>query len=288
MRALQPMSSWLQTTNRKPVAKPTLVVRHLNSGFFSCCSVLLDRIIAYFNRYKKLPTDLNTVDMFEWYKPPSRELESIKGNYFLETTSSIAYREYVHYEQFYQYQQYKSLKFKILKPFIDKYFRPSVEVQGLIRILEHKYELDYPNICVLFYRGNDKITETPAAPYQDYINRARAIEVINPNVKFLVQSDETDFIEAMMIEFGEKAFFFKDETRHIRKSINTVDKTHTNEENFFYSKYYLAITIVMSKAKYVICGSGNCSIWICLYRGNANWVQQFLKTEWIQRPWSPS
>jgi hypothetical protein len=52
---------------------------------------------------------------------------------------------------------------------------------------------------------------------------------------------------------------------------------HTNA---VFSKYYLAITIIMSKCKYVICGSGNCSIWIMLYRGNNKNVCQYLDGTW--------
>ncbi len=37
----------------------------------------------------------------------------------------------------------------------------------------------------------------------------------------------------------------------------------------------------MSKSKYVICGSGNCSIWIMLYRGNNKNCVQYLNGEWI-------
>jgi hypothetical protein len=34
----------------------------------------------------------------------------------------------------------------------------------------------------------------------------------------------------------------------------------------------------MSKCKYVVCGSsGNCSIWITFYRGNADNVYQYLE-----------
>ena len=37
----------------------------------------------------------------------------------------------------------------------------------------------------------------------------------------------------------------------------------------------------MSKCKYIICGSGNCSIWIMFYRENANNVFQNLNGEWL-------
>jgi hypothetical protein len=145
--------------------------------------------------------------------------------------------------------------------------------------MEKKYGLDdYGKICVLFFRGNDKVTETPVAPYSDYIVRAKRIMSEDPSIRFLVQSDEQEFIDTMLGEFPD-SIYFKDETRRISRSITTVDKTNT--DNFLFSKKYLAITYIMSKAKHIIFGSGNCSIWILLYRGNATGVQQFLKTEWV-------
>ena len=54
-----------------------------------------------------------------------------------------------------------------------------------------------------------------------------------------------------------------------------------NQNNEF-SKYYLAITMIMSECKYVVCGSsGNCSIWIMFYRGNADNVYQFLEDKFV-------
>ena len=52
------------------------------------------------------------------------------------------------------------------------------------------------------------------------------------------------------------------------------------KQNNIYSKYYLAITIIMAKCKYIVCGSGNCSIWIMFYRGNNNNVCQYNNGKW--------
>ena len=35
--------------------------------------------------------------------------------------------------------------------------------------MEKKYNINYNNICVLFYRGNDKITETLLCNYNEYL-----------------------------------------------------------------------------------------------------------------------
>lgn len=275
------MSSWLQTST--PIPKSTtLFIKH-DAGFFSCCSIRLDRIIQYFNRYKRLPLLIDTSQSYTWYKPETMDpKEDITPIYFNTSTDTIKYTRRINYEHYYQYLNFKTINFRALTPFIKTYFEPSEEIQRLVHDIEEKYGLDdYKNICVLFFRGNDKVTETPVAPYSDYIVRAKRLLSDNPSIRFLVQSDEQEFIDTMLGEFPD-SIYFKDETRRISRSIDTVDKSaDAKKDNFPFSKKYLAITYIMSKAKHIIFGSGNCSIWILLYRGNADGVQQFLKTEWV-------
>ena len=266
------MSSWLPPP-RKIVANPTLTIKHPSNGFFSTCSFILHYVVQYFNRHRKLPETIDTSNAFNWYRP------GIMDSYFTVDPRKITYRGPILYEHFHQYTDYMKLDYAGVKLFLQKYFTPSEEVKDLIEYFEAKYELDYQNICVLFYRGNDKATETALPNYTDYIKRARIILEERPQTRFLVQSDETEFIDTMVAELGDKVVWFKDEIRHIPKALTTVDKVC--DDAFKFSKLYLAITIVMSKCPYIICGSGNCSIWIALFRGSAKGMQQFLKGSWI-------
>ena len=78
----------------------------------------------------------------------------------------------------------------------------------------------------------------------------------------------------MTHEFPNRIFYFKDEIRTIKKSDNlSVDKIN-HASNFVYSQYFLAITIIMSKCKYVVCTRSSCSLWIALFRGNSENVYQ--------------
>jgi len=111
------------------------------------------------------------------------------------------------------------------------------------------------------------------------LNYANQVLTKNPKILFLIQSDETQFIEYMTNHFPNNSFYFKDEIRHMNKCISTVDMIMSSK-NYEFSKKYLAITIIMSKCNYIICGSGNCDIWIMLYRGNNNNVIQNLTGSW--------
>ena len=163
-----------------------------------------------------------------------------------------------------------------MTPIINKYFSPADNIKNNIKFIENKYNIDnYQNICVLFYRGNDKATELIILiDYDDIVIKARSLYNNNNNIRFLIQSDEKEFINIMTQEFPNNSFYFKDEIRVINKTANlSVDKIDKNT-NLYYSQYYLAITMIMSKCKYIVCNTGNCSLWITLFRGNMDDVYQ--------------
>ena len=251
-----------------------------NAGFFSNCSVKLFAIIKFINEHKRLPIIVDSSNQFLWYK--------------INIVGDITYHYFEHYDNIpeckinypikfeweEQYTDYSKLEFNNLCPIMYKYFTISKEIKNIIINIKNKYNINYDNTCVLFYRGNDKNTETTICGYNEYINIAREIIYKNPNIKFLIQSDETEFIELFIKLFPNNSFYFKDEIRHVYKCNNTVDKLMANL-NYIFSKFYLAITVIMSKCKYVVCGSGNCSLWIILYRENCNNVYQNLNGKWI-------
>jgi hypothetical protein len=257
----------------------TLYITH-NAGFFSCCSVKLHSIVNYINIRRTFPLSVDSSAQFEWYKKSGEG--DITYKYF-EHPDNIQIEEQsnqltIPYHHSYQFIDYSRLNYERIVPLVMKYFTPSTEIYSIIRMMEEKYNLDYSNLCVLFYRGNDKVTETNLCNYNEYLTYARMIIDNNPNTKFIIQSDETEFINFMEHNFPGSIVFY-DEIRHMNKCVSSVDiKMKENIELF--SKYYLAITVIMSKCKYIVCGSGNCSIWIMFYRGNNNGVFQNLNKRW--------
>ena len=253
-----------------------------NAGFFSCCSVKLKHIVDYINTNKKLPRVVDSSQQFEWYKIDKKT--DITFDYFEHYNNleniEINKNTNIFYNELNQVIDYSRLDFTNVIPLVKKYFSPSNAINNIVNNLQQKYNLDYDNICVLFYRGNDKNRETKICSYNDYIVYANRILNKNPDIKFLVQSDETEFINLMNKSFPNKCFIFNDEIRHMNKCDNTVDVV-MKDKNYIFSKYYLGITIVMSKCKYIIFGSGNCSIWIIFYRGNNKNVYQNLDNNWI-------
>lgn len=259
-----------------------IVITH-NAGFFSCCSVRLHYIVDCINKIHQLPVNVDSSAMFRWYK--QHTTADITYVYFMHYDAmpfigNNILNTYIDYNWDHQFKDYSTLEYDKICPLIEKYFTPSEEINQIITHMENKYKLDYSNICVLFYRGNDKNRETSICGYDEYVEYARRIQQENPTVQFLIQSDETEFIELMRSLFPKCSFFFKEETRHMNRCMNTVDFV-MQETNFLYSKYYLAITKIMSKCNMIVCGSGNCSIWIMFYRGHCKNTYQNLNGKWI-------
>jgi len=257
----------------------SLSIEH-SCGFFSCCSVKLYEIIEYFNKHKTLPDTVDSSRQFRMYK--TNTSRDVTFDYFKHYTEldAIVYKNHVQYHHDDQFHDYRTIDFKNIIPFVYKYFTPSEEVSVMEQFLTTKYAIDTSSTCVLFHRGNDKNGETKICDYSEYIERAAVIIKKEPTIRFMLQSDETEFIETMLSAFPDNSFYCKDEIRHMPKCHSSVDyRMRTDIEKF--SKFYLAITVLMSKCKYVVCGSGNCSIWIAFYRGNSNNMFQNLDGVWL-------
>ena len=251
-----------------------------SSGFFSCCSVKLSQIVEFINLYKKLPDKIDSSQQFTIYKYNTDR--DITYDYFkhYDNTPNIKITLPIKYHWNDQFLNYSNLDYDKIRPLIHKYFSPSIEIENIIVNIENKYNLNYDNTCVLFYRGNDKNRETKKCSYDEYLIYAEHIRNIKSDIKFLIQSDETEFIEFMTNKFPHCSFYLKEEIRHIKKNDDTVDNG-SKYKNYEFSKKFLAITIIMSKCKYIICGSGNCDIWIMLYRGNNHNTIQNLNGTWF-------
>jgi hypothetical protein len=252
-----------------------------NAGFFSCCSVKLDNIINYVNHNNKLPDIVDSSQQFDWYKETNGDITFTYFEHYNKINVDITKLQNIDYYHNKQFEDYNKLDYAAICPYVKKYFSPSTNILNMIDYIEKKYNItNYNDICVLFYRGNDKIRETSLCTYEEIIEKANHVLKLNPNVKFLIQSDETEFIQKIIDTFPLNTFYFKDEIRHMPKNNSTVDKVFRNT-NFEFSQLYLAITIIMSKCNYIIFCSGNCSIWIMLYRENSNNMFQYLNGVWL-------
>ena len=275
-----------------------LAVAH-DAGFFSNCTVLLEAILEFARSHGRTPARLDTTGMFLWYRAASDPAGAdARAHFFLPdsltlseaivcapgTASLMRAGSRVHVQQF---SDYADINYGTTSAFVHKYFSPTPDILARARALEEKYGIDPERTCVLFHRGNDKGTEARLPDYDDYAALARAEIAENPDTRFLLQSDESEFL-AVFGAFIPGAVVFGDEIRHMPRCASTVDKVFA-ESNHEMIKNFLAITLVMARCRAVVCGSGNCAMWVALYRGHARGVRQIqacmldVVPEWILR-----
>lgn len=268
------------------------------SGLFANCAKRLQWIIDYILLYKKLPVKVHDNKGYAIYKSSNIPKESYSVAFYffnsLVKNKINKYEKSRHFKSFYkyisqkrfsmrsQYSIYKSFSFSMYQRLIQIYFKTPKIIENYKKNIETKYLIDYNNTCVLFHRGNDKITETKICSYEEQYQKALKIYNANNKIQFLIQSDETEFIEFMISKFPFNSFYFRDEILHKNKSKRIqVIRSHSDlKEKIIYSQLYFAITIIMSKCSHIICGSGNCDFWILMFRGHSRNVIQYLKGKW--------
>jgi len=253
-------------------------------GFFSFCSLLLQNLVTFFNEQQRFPRadELDFRENLTWYKPEGSEHRSVFHDFFKQPSGTfIRDGPPIQFHNDDQYKVFPTLPLADLIPIVREYYTPTDEIQMIEHMIEREFNMtDYENICCLFYRGNDKVTETSLSSYDEYITIGKQLQQENPNIRFLVQSDETEFIETMTRTF-ERTIVFNGHMRHIpRHGGCQVDKMMTPSMNYNFIKHYIAITSIMAKCKHVVTQSGNCGMWIVMMRGSADGVYQFKDGVW--------
>jgi hypothetical protein len=261
------------------------IIMTFNSGFFSTLSVRLHAIVKYYNIFKILPKNIDDTISLHRYKLLQHNGSNIGREFFNPCNIENQNKTFraINYREGFQFSNYKKIDYPSITPLINQYFSPTEEIINSTNLLQEKYTITYDNTCVLFYRGLDKKTEFILPSYDKVFTQARIILEKNPNIRFLIQSDELEFIEAALCEFPG-SIVFRDETRSatINNTTGTLEMIFRKDNNnLYYSKMFLSIMLLMSKCKWVICNTGNCSIWITLFRGNSVNVFQYVYDMYI-------
>lgn len=260
------------------------LTHHGNSGFFSNASSALHKIIQYFLNNKSLPDKLDTTNLFLMYKP--NQLENVTYDFFKHYDSiniDIPYEQYnniINSDN--QFSNYKEVNYNSFTIFIRKYFTPSDKINNIYNKLINKYKINLENCISIYFRGTDKRRETRIDSFESYYNKI--IEIINisgnKDIQILIQSDTAQFVDYMkerlinynLIIINENKSSYYGQGIHISK---------TTKENYIDMHFLLATFLIISKSKYIICSSCNCSIWMMYFRENAENIYQNLNKKWL-------
>ena len=252
-----------------------------NCGFFSCCSVRISTIIQFFSKNKCLPTQIDSSKQFSMYKID--ENVDITYNFFenyVNVNEEIIYKNKIHIDDYnFQFDNYKNVDYKSVVPFVKKYFKPSCEVLNKVNTLLLKYNIDTTNCIGLYFRGTDKVRETLIDSFDVYYNKLNEIINLNKNIQIIIQTDSAQFLDYIKNKSISNIIVITE------NSVSYTDRGIHNEkpqgENYIDIHNLFATFLIISKCKYVICSSGNCSIWIMYYREHSNNIYQNLNKVWL-------
>ena len=255
----------------------TIVFNNCDSGFFSNCNIILTNIIIYFNINKQLPKKIVTYNLFNIYK--LQQNQDIYKEVFDINPNIFTYEKEIKFnnEGFEnQFSDYKLLNLNDIQPFFQKYFNLKPIILNNVDLLINKYNIDVNNeICGIFYRGNDKVKETQKPPYSEFILKAKELLEKNDKIKFIIQTDELEFLKVFLKEFPNSIYFH--EVLPISSTTNTnISRILKNASKITHIINFISIIYIYSKLKYLITTSGNCEIFITFYRNNTNNLFQYL------------
>ena len=262
--------------------KTTLKIIH-DSGFFSCCFVKLYNIIEFYKKNNNLPVKVDSSALFNMYKYDNNKDITLD---FFEDYNNINVRvdyrknqKIINWDE--QFYNYKNVDYPAIIPFVKKYFTPSKKIKTIYNNLLVKYTIDVDNCVGLYYRGTDKSIETQLDSFESYYNKL--IEIINKNtnnnLKIIVQTDSAPFLDYMNTKnLNNTIIINENSTSYTKRGIHNEKSQY---ENYTDIQNLFATFLIISKCKYVICSSGNCSIWMMYYRENAKNVYQNLNKKWL-------
>jgi hypothetical protein len=252
-----------------------------NAGFFSCCTQRLRRIIDFYNENKICPL-VDSSEQFLFYKTnPNIDITDIFFDGVFD--SNIEFSDKVFFTKLEnkidhhsdQFTDYHLLNFDKINPFVEKYFKISSVIERKYIYFNKKYNLNYDNLCAVFYRGNDKHTETIIGGYDEYIKKAKEIKLKNSDTEFLVQTDDELFLKAFLLEYPNSIYF--DELPRIHDKNTTVHYKLPIHNRTNAAIDFLCVTYIISKCNKIITHSGNCGLWSVLFKGNSEGIIQYLK-----------
>lgn len=253
------------------------MIRIAKTGFFSDCSILLQNIVDRFNQTTVFPKKL-VVSTFSQYQVgvPKKDSHSL----FFQNlyNRSLISPTPLKFSNGYQYRNYQEIDFRGLRSVIKAYFTPLPVVEELEKRLSDQYRLNVNQLISVYYRGNDKAGETEIASHEEFIEKTKEVLSGYPDYQILVQTDELEFREKFVSVFPKAIVI---EEMPVIPSKTTPGHTVLNslepKVRIDFAYIHLAVTRIMAKSKIVITHSGNCGLWVLLYRGNSDGVFQYLK-----------
>jgi len=172
-------------------------------------------------------------------------------------------------------KQFDLYDFEYYNPVVQRFFGPSDVVSERKNQLLDNYQINPSETIAVLYRGTDKYTEVRLGSPQAYLQAVQQVLQQTNAKKVLVQTDQTQVLDYFKQELGDMVVHFEETpTTSGKDAMNTVMENEGND-TMDWMQWFDAALRVVSDCAYVINHTGNCGLWMNLYRGNTTNVFQF-------------
>ncbi len=248
-----------------------------NSGFFSCCSVILWNMHELQKNHHTLPNRLDFSRGFQPYRTVAQhDMHQDMYSLFFQMTDTSPNSILPKLPRIDQHGIYRLLPYWRINPFIQQYFKPSDQALAVRDQLVKRYKIESSKTLAIVYRGTDKNTEVTLAKSDSYVLLARKLLTANPEHRLWIQTDELSVREQFCHSFGDRCFFLNE----MPVSSNGIVIHQQNDDILLMDRsdfgvLLVAVNSLLAQCDMVINHTGNMALWICLFRGHGRKVWQF-------------
>ena len=250
-----------------------------SEGFFANCTVTLWNITEVARRFGHYPTRLDFSAGFSQYRQNTRNPSGTLDlyPYLFQYDPSLAPRlKTPPTANVDQHGVYQAIDFAYYGNLVRTYFNPSERVTKLSNRLRDVYKIDLNKVVLVWYRGTDKKSEVSIASPHAYLEQAEAILDAHPEFRVWIQTEEQHVRELFSKHFGERCIIINElAPSSVGGNVHNLPPSEATIDRLELAVTLLALVALGSKARFIVCHTGNIAFWICLYRGHTRSVLQF-------------
>ena len=172
-------------------------------------------------------------------------------------------------------KQFEIYDFEYYNQVVKRFFNPSGVVTDRWQMLTEKYDIDPEKTVSVLYRGTDKCTEVRLASPEAYLDVVKQILDQTPANRVLVQTDQTQVLDYFKSELGNIVVSFSETPSTSGKDAMNTVMENEGKDTMDWMQWFDAALRCVAECAYVVNHTGNCGLWMNLYRGNVDNVFQF-------------
>ena len=172
-------------------------------------------------------------------------------------------------------KQFEIYDFEYYNQVVKRFFNPSGVVTDRWQMLTEKYDIDPEKTVSVLYRGTDKCTEVRLASPEAYLDVVKQILDQTPANRVLVQTDQTQVLDYFKSELGDMVVSFSETPSTSGKDAMNTVMENEGKDTMDWMQWFDAALRCVAECAYVVNHTGNCGLWMNLYRGNVDNVFQF-------------